>query len=146
MVNDYQLRQGMRRILASGKPHAPTLPEFLKLCRTVGHADDVPDRLPPPKHPALEGPQMGPWELLGNRRLLKYITTKVPENPKRYGDPPLPSNPRFAANVNTLVAMKNRWVSLMLEDATDEGVPIADQEFCWNECMKQAEAQIAERT
>lgn len=142
-LNDYQLRQGMRRMKFSGKPHPPSLPEFLKLCRTVGHTDDMPDRPALPRHPALEGPQMGPWEMLGNRRLLKYITTKVPQDPKRYGDPPVPSNPKFAANVDSLVAMKNRWVSLMLEDATEEGVPIADQEFCWNECMKQAERVIA---
>jgi hypothetical protein len=146
MLNDYQLAQGMRRMLYSGKGHPPTLPEFMKLCRTVGHADDVPDRPALPAHPALEGPVMGPWELLGNRRLLKYITTEVPKSPRRYGDPPEPSNPKFTANVNTLVAFKNRWVELMLASATEDGVPIKEQEDCWDGCMKQAEALIAEVT
>lgn len=142
-LNDHQLAKGMRRLVLSGKTHPPTLPEFLKLCRTIGYTDDVQDTPALPPHPALEGPQMGPWEMLGNRRLMKHITTKIPDSSHRYGDPPIPSNPVFAANVNTLVAFKNRWVELMLVSATDEGVPIGEQEDCWNGCMKQAEELIA---
>jgi hypothetical protein len=155
MLNDYQLAQGMRRMVYSGKAHPPTLPEFMKLCRTVGYADDVPDRPALPANPALEGPVMGPWEMLGNRRLLKYITTHVSVNPERYGRPASPegmkfskessadASPEFVRNVQTLVAMKNRWVELMLASATEDGVPIREQEDCWNGCMKQAEEIIA---
>jgi len=156
MLNDYQLAQGMRRMLYSGKGHPPTLPEFMKLCRTIGHLDDVPDRPLLPALPALDGTVMGPWEMLGNRRLLKYVTTHVSANPKRYGRPASPegmklskesnadASPEFVRNVQTLVAMKNRWVELMLASATDDGVPIREQEDCWDGCMKQAEAIIAE--
>lgn len=141
--------------MVSGKPHAPSLPEFMKLCRTVGHAEDIPDRLPPPGNPALEAPQMDPWEILGNRRMLKYITTVVSAGPKRYGrpasakgmkdskEPNADASPQFVRNVQTLVAMKNRWVDLMRASATEEGVPIKEQEDCWDACMKQAEEIIA---
>lgn len=143
-LSDYDIDRGIRRLIYSGKTHPPSLPEFMKLCRTVGHADDVPDRIVHQMHPALEGPQMGPWELLGNRRLLKYITTKVPANPSRYGDPRNNgADPKFRANVLTLVAHKNRWVDVMLASATDDGVPIVEQDDCWNACMSQAEEIIA---
>jgi hypothetical protein len=143
-LNDHQLAKGMRRLVLSGKGHPPTLPEFLKLCRTIGYTDDVPEPPALPLHPALEGPQLGPWEMLANRRMLKYVTTKIPENTRRYGNPPIQSNAKFAANVNTLVALKNRWLELMLASATDDGVPIKEQEDCWDECMRQAEAIISE--
>jgi hypothetical protein len=46
-------------------------------------------------------------------------------------------------NVKTLVGFKIRWVDLMLEVATDDGVPIDDQQQCWTECMRMAEEEIA---
>ena len=155
-LNDYQLAKGMRRLVLSGKAHPPTLPEFLKLCRTIGQTDDDAPALPP--HPALEGPQLGPWEMLGNRRLLKYITTVVSKDPRRYGRPAsaegmkvskgpnADASPEFVRNVQILVALNNRWVELMLASVTDDGVPIKEQEDCWDACMKQAEAIIAEAT
>lgn len=158
MLNDYQLQQGMRRMLFSGKPHPPALPEFMRLCRTIGHADDVPDQLPKKLHPALTqqiDTRVDAWTVLGNRRLLKYITTKIPEDTRRYGEPPsweamkdpeppnADASPEFIRNVKTLVAFKNRWTELMLEVATEQGVPIDDQEQVWDECMRMAEEEIA---
>lgn len=155
-LNEYQIQRGIRQLAYSGKAHVPSLPEFVKLCRDAEH-----DVRPSTVHPALtnHGAQMSPWELLGNRRLLKYITTVVSAKPQRYGRPassagmkpvegePLSPNadasPEFVRNVQTLVAMKNRWVELMLAAATEEGVPIVEQDDCWNACMKQAEEIIA---
>lgn len=155
-LNDYQVQRGIRQLAYSGKQHVPSLPEFVKLCRDAEH-----DVRPPTVHPALTrdaDPSMDPWGILANRRLLKYITTVVSADPQRYGRPasaagmkpkpgePLSPNadasPDFVRNVNILVAFKNRWADLMRESATDDGVPIADQEASWSECIRMAEAQI----
>jgi hypothetical protein len=159
MLNDYQLQRGMRRVLLSGKPHAPALPEFMKLCRTVGHDDSIADEVKPQQHPALAAPpvdeKVEAWTALGNRYLMKYISTKIPENTQRWGrpateggmklstEPNADASPEFVRNVKTLVGFKNRWVDLMLEVATDDGVPIDDQQQCWTECMRMAEEEIA---
>jgi hypothetical protein len=140
-LNDYQLRQGMRRLMYSGKGHAPTLPEFVKLCRTVGHTDDVPDAPSAPALPALTNESAWDrWALAGNRRLLGYVTRKIPPSPRCYGHR---DSPEFRAAIGTLAAMKNRWVELMQESATAAGVPPDDQNQSWRECMRQAEELIA---
>lgn len=54
-LDDFQLQRGMRRLVYSGKAHVPTLPEFVKLCRTVGIEDEGPSE---PAGPALEDPVM----------------------------------------------------------------------------------------
>jgi hypothetical protein len=141
-LNDYQLAQGMRRLKYSGKAHPPALPEFVKLCRTIGHADDIPDQPPPSGTSALayQGPEMDAWEILANRRLMQYITTKIPEKPRRYGDP---FSPLQEKNTLTLVAFKKRWAELMRTCADKDGVPIPEQEAIWGECMRMAEETIA---
>lgn len=136
-LNEYQLQRGIRQLAYSGKQHVPSLPEFVKLCRDGEH-----DVKPAQQHPALThqaGPQDDPWGWLANRRLLKHITTVVPKDPTCYGPRDTPS---FELNVKVLVAFKNRWADLMRESATAEGVPIADQEASWNECIRMAEEQI----
>jgi hypothetical protein len=156
-LNDYQLRQGMRRLAFSGKSSAPSLPEFVKLCRAIGHLDDIPDQvpaLPAIKHQPVEDP----WLTLANRRLLQYITTVIPANPNRYGRFPTyealkdpeqahlvnaDAGNEFVIAVNTLVAFKNRWAELMAQSANSDGVPIPEQEQTWNECMRMAEEAIA---
>lgn len=116
----------------------------MKLCRTIGHADDIADTQPMPVHPALtQDTGHDPWAMLANRRLLQYITTLIPKDPYRWGNPPKESNRAFARNVNVLVAFKNRWADIMRDSATADGVPIPEQEACWNECIRMAEAEIA---
>lgn len=158
-LNEYQIQRGIRQLAYSGKAHVPSLPEFVKLCRDAEH-----DVRPAQTHSALtdQSAQMGPWEILGNRRLLKYITTVVSAKPGRYGGPATAdgmkpvagealspnadASPEFVRNVQTLVAMKNRWVELMLASATADGVPLKEQEDCWDACIKQAEEIIANGT
>lgn len=130
----------MRRLILSGKAHAPALPEFVKLCRTVGHLDDVPDSpqtLPALTHQPAEADR---WLIAGNRRLLRHITTQISANSRCFGSPAKESNPAFVHNVETLVAMKNRWVEVMQETATSEGVPCDDQRMFWQECIREAQS------
>lgn len=131
-MNDYQLQQGMRRMLHSGKPHPPSLPEFVKLCRTVGHLDDVPDRSSLPKLPALPGGDFDKWDIASNNRLLSYVLRAGTKH--RYFDP---------EQTRILVALKNRWAELMQNSAVDDEVPAADQQSAWVECMRMAESEIA---
>jgi hypothetical protein len=139
MLNDYQLRQGMRRLIHSGKPHPPTLPEFVRLCRAVGRLDDIPE--PQIAYPALaHNNEPNPWEVKGSQRLLAYITTKIPQSPRRYGHR---DSPEFAKAIHALAAMKNRWVELMQESAGPDGVLVNEQDQCWAECMRMAEESIA---
>lgn len=148
---EHQIQRGIRQLAYSGKAHVPSLPEFVKLCRDAEH-----DFRPPVPHDALAGPEMDGWEMLGNRRLLRYITRKVSEAPNRYGQyasraalqnqssgPNADASPEFVRNVQTLVAMKNRWTELMIESKTEDGVPIKDQDECWGACMREAEEIIA---
>lgn len=149
-LNGYQVQRGIRQLAYSGKQHVPSLPEFVKLCRDAEH-----DAKPQQVHPALaHEASEDPWGGLANRRLLKYVTTVVSADPQRYGkpataeamkvskEPNADASPEFVRNVNILVAFKNRWADLMRGAATEEGVPIADQEASWNECIRMAEAQI----
>jgi hypothetical protein len=139
-LNDYQLRQGMRRLAFSGKSSPPSLPEFVKLCRAIGHLDEIPDERPAQTLPALEQ-EWDRWLLAGNRRLMRYITTKIPHDQQRYGRR---DEPQFATRINTLVAMKNRWVEVMQQSAGPDGVPPDEQNQCWSECMRTAETTIAQ--
>jgi hypothetical protein len=134
-LNDHQVQRGIRQLAYSGKAHVPALPEFVKLCRDAEH-----DFRPPAEHPAIAAPEWDRWLLAGNRRLMRYITTKAPEDPGRYGHR---EEPRFATNINTLVAMKNRWVEIMQDAAGPDGVPPDEQNECWRNCMREAEQLIA---
>jgi hypothetical protein len=141
-LNDYQVNQGIRRLLYSGKAHVPALPEFVRLCRAIGHMDDVPDQRPAMKHPALthDAPEPDRWTIAANRRLLRYITKRCSESARCFGDPSNESNPLFVHNVETLVAMKNRWAEVMQETADENGVPVEDQRVFWQECIREAES------
>jgi hypothetical protein len=135
-LNGHQIQRGVRQLAYSGKQHVPSLPEFVKLCRDAEH-----DIRPPVAHPALAAPEWDRWLLAGNRRLMRYVTTKIPADPQRYGHR---DEPQFAARINTLVAMKNRWVEVMQQSAGPDGVPPDEQNQCWAECMRTAETTIAQ--
>lgn len=127
-LNDHQVQRGVRQLAYSGRSHVPSLPEFVKLCRDAEH-----DIRPPVPHPAIAAPEWDRWLLAGNRRLLGYITRKIPESPHRYDH----------SGVMPLVAMKNRWVEIMQGAAGPEGVPPDEQNQCWAACMREAEEIIA---
>jgi hypothetical protein len=138
MLNDYQLAQGMRRLVYSGKTHPPTLPEFVKLCRTVGHADDVPDqRSQLPTSRALAGPddEFDGWAIAANFRLLGYILRKGVA--QVYFDP---------RETGILVAFKNRWADLMRASGSREEVPVADQDAAWIQGMRMTEAEMKRKS
>lgn len=146
----------MRRLVYSGKAHPPTLPEFMKLCRTIGFDDNVPDEIQRPRLPMPDDGFDG-WAVLANRRLLRHITTVIPANPQRYGvfptieamkDPErahlvnADAGAEFVNSMHILAAFKNQWADLMRDAATEEGVPLDEQDAAWDTGIRQAEEQI----
>lgn len=132
-LNDYQLQQGIRRVVYSGKAAAPSLPEFVKLCRTVGQADDVPDDPQATKPQMLEytGGNFDKWDIAGNRHLFAYVLRKLDK--KRCFD---------ERETKILVRFKNLWADQMRLSAGDETVPVEEQVEVWEECIKRAETEM----
>lgn len=151
----------MRRVVFSGKSAAPSLPEFVKLCRTVGQSDEIADEPPPSTLPALTHDEpANDWPAKANFHLRSYLNTQLAEDSQRYGRPAsylamkdvarvndktLDASSQFVRNVGILVKYKNLWAEQMKLSENDEGeVPIEEQKEVWAECMKRAEAEIAQ--
>lgn len=115
-------------------------------------------RVTAPIMPVGDGWPGDDWLAAANQHLLKYIRTQLAADSQRYGrgpsyramteparvaDKTLDAAPEFVRNVNTLVKYKNIWTDQMRLSATADGVPIEEQQEVWAECMKRAEAEIA---
>jgi hypothetical protein len=152
-----EVERGMRRLVYSGRDAVPSLPAFVKLCRTIG--DEIDDG-PAEHRPALPAPgdEQDAWQVAGNRHLQAHVTRTVNENPQCYGRPAtakamkeLPrethpnadASPEFIANMGLLVAAKNAWVNAMRVYGGD--APVDIQQGCWKQHIEAAEAEIAER-
>lgn len=158
-LNDYQLQQGMRRLVNSGKASVPSLPEFVKLARTVGHDDSIADEAPRNLAALTYEDQGDKWLAEANFHLRSYLNTKLAENSQRYGRPAsyeamkdparkndktLDASPEFVRNVGVLVNFKNLWAEQMKLSEDPKGeVPVQEQQDVWVECMRRAEAEIA---
>lgn len=150
-LSDYQLAQGMRRIVNGGKTTPPSLPEFMKACRTVGHDDAFDDG---PRMPALPPPDSysgDKWDVAADLHLLAHIRRVMSDDPRKYGH--LGKNgtgwtDEFEANVKRLVAAKNQWAADMRDVARHTGgsVDVEVQREAWRDYMRAAEAEIAEVT
>lgn len=125
----------MRRIVLGSVAHVPSLPEFVKLCRTVGNDDSMGDE--PPTQQLISPPEDAPgtqfdnWGCAANRHLLAYILRAVKDR-------------RAVVGTNVLVRFKNLWADQMRLSADPKGeVPIDEQQDVWAECMRRAEEEIA---
>lgn len=164
MLMDFEIDRGMRRIIFSGKGHVPTLPEFVKFCRTIGGDDfDEGPRLAALPNP--DGFKGDEWDMAAGRHLLAYITRVMPQNPQRYGRPAsylamkgdrkksqnADASPQFIRAVGILVQFKNAWARDMregnLDPETGEVTPpnAQSQKDSWEDCMQRAEAAIAQK-
>lgn len=138
-----ELERGMRRLVYSGKAHVPTLPEFVKLCKSVG--DDAEfggpkgaAALPPPAQTVTDA-----WGAQANLHLLGYVQKNHRDfrGGMPYGGHPLPW---LVARTAILVRWKNEWARLMRESDEPDRESAA-QKSLWAACMSQAEDEI-ERT
>lgn len=150
-LSDFQLARGMRRLVASGRTAAPSLPEFRSFCTRMGHDEDAAER-----PPALGAPDTfagDAWDIRANRLLLAHITKRLSVAPRCYG--PIkpfnfrlqsdgryenPASPEQAAATAVLVAYKCAWARDMREW---EGSPTGEeQRLAWEDCMSRAETEI----
>lgn len=149
MLNDFQLRRGLRRLVFGGwKGGPPNLPDFVRLCRAIG--DDAPDEGPQQRValPAPESTQkFDGWDIAGNMRFWKYITHRLTARPRAWG---VRGSAQQAESTRIAVRYKNTWAQDMREsdvmDAATGEVIQATQEVqdrAWVDCMERAEADIA---
>lgn len=138
-LSDLQLQRGLRRLLHSGKPHVPTLPEFIRLARSIGNDPDLGDEAPrPPPMRALPErvPESELWNRQGNTHLMAYVGRHA----ARFRPDGL-WGPRGEPVTMILVRWKNEWASLMRQCAPDE--VLDGGRSLWDNCMSQAEAEIS---
>lgn len=135
-LSDYQLQRGMRRVLYSGKTTAPTLPEFLKLCRTIGHDDNIPDDPPVATVAQLthDGWQGDAWDIAANRHMLKHVITRTVERRAPYR----------VSGIDALLAAKKLWAKDMRDLSTNGEIPVEIQRKIWADYIEGAERQIAQ--
>jgi hypothetical protein len=132
-MNDFELQRGLRRLVASGKAHVPTLPEFVKLCRAVGDdaefgGSKATNALPAPP-PAITDV----WGSAANTHLLGYVLGHAKDF----------RGPDCGRRTEILVRWKNEWARLMRDsDESEREVPA--QKSLWAACMNQAETEIAQ--
>jgi hypothetical protein len=129
-----EFERGLRRMLHSGKPHIPTLPEFLRLCREVG--GDDPDAPQPLK---LTAPLQPPPDKIlkeGGKNLLREILRAA----HRWGPARGDRAGRHEADTLVLVRWKNEWVRLMR--SADEDERESSHRQWWRQCMTAAWAEI----
>ena len=149
-LNDYELERGMRRVAYSGKANMPSLPEFIRLCRLNGHADDVSDG-PMMSAPQINGPESGiqGWDRMAGIHFLRYLDRHVNSNKSgRYGTSryngagnPLTISDEMRARVGMLIEAKNYWALEMREGGDAEHDPQYQRKF-WHELMAVAESRI----
>lgn len=147
-LTDYELERGMRRLVYSGRGHVPSLPEFVKLCRTIGQADDISEGPQAPQLPAPDNDHFDVWGIAANRHLLAYVLERTPRRTRRYAPDwtsrggTVHPGPETIERTAILVKWKNEWADRMRAIADDHGVDAADQRDIWANCMTLAENEI----
>lgn len=151
-LSEIEIERGLRRLVYSGASHVPTLPEFMKLARTVGSGEQFGEPRPPN---ALPAPSWSgdAWDAAANPHLLAHITRMLKADPQRYGRaatylgmrvafaPNADASGEFIEAMQTLVAAKKLWAEEMR--ITPEDVrTVAYQREQWTEFMAAAETQI----
>ncbi len=140
-LKDHELQRGMRRIASGGKPHVPTLPEFLTACRRIGDDQEFGGQK---QTQALthEATITDPWGAVANQHLLAYTLKHAAQFA---GGKPDNSRKRWLnCRTQILVRWKNEWARLMREADEADREPQAQRNL-WAACMAQAEDEI-ERT
>jgi hypothetical protein len=165
-LRDFEVDRGLRRLVYGGKPHVPTLPEFVKLCRTIGVAEDVDDGPKPAALPNPEAWKGDHWDVEANHHLRAHLMRRMQAKPRCYGrpasylamqgstretSPNADASPEFIRAVHILRDYKKAWARDMREGnvdpSTGEVTPpsLADQKAAWEDCMQRAEAAIAQQ-
>lgn len=135
-LSEIEVERGLRRLVYSGASHVPTLPEFMKLARTVGDSHEFGE---PQSRQALPAPQYAgdAWEITANGHLLAFILAE-------WGRLKLsPTENRRATEI--AVTAKKLWAADMRELAAKGGgtVPVDTQRAMWREYVDGVREEIA---
>ena len=149
-LTDAQIERGFRRLVFGWKGGPPSLPDFVRVCRSIG--DDTVEEGPQPRHiplPAADDAKFDGWAITSNNRFFKYIGHRLTSEPRAWGPPAVHAN-RPLPPMCIAVAYKNAWAQDMRDaDTVDtqsgEVVRLsqAEQDRAWVDCMKRAETDIA---
>lgn len=160
MLTAAQHERGLRRLVFGWKGGPPSLPDFMRLCRSIG-TDEFDEGEPDqPRLPAPDAFTGDNWDMAANRYLLGHIAKRMKEDPKFYGRPAsskmlqapekdlrelgvdthyLDASGEFVANVNKLVSAKNAWAADMRDLAVNGEVPPSTQKAVWYDLIGTAE-------
>jgi hypothetical protein len=161
-LTDAQVDRGFRRLVFGWKGAPPSLPEFVRVCRSIGD-EDIDEGPQPLALPNPDKFQCDGWDIAGNMRLLKHITTtlaaksdalgQVPEMQREYRHGKffrllsVPS-PQQVQTTAILVAYKKAWSQDMREWGVDAETgellkpTLAQQDEAWSSCMERAMIEI----
>lgn len=159
-LDHHQIERGMRRLLFSWKGGPPNLPEFMRLCRSVGSDEFDEGRSTFPQLTHDDGFKGDAWDMAANRYLLGHIAQRCKENPLHFGRPAsyemlqaplkdleqlgvdkhyLDASAEMVDKVGRLVAAKNAWAADMRDIAVKGEVPVEQQKSVWREYIARAE-------
>lgn len=146
-LKDYELDRGLRRLVHSGRDGVPSLPAFVKLCRTIQDdgVDEGPSPIALPNPDKWEGDK---WDIASNLRLMAYLMRQVVEKTRVFG---APDSPEMKRATDIFVDHKKRWAALMrdwdVNRETGEIIepPMEDQNASWAGLIESAEAEVALR-
>lgn len=135
-LNTVELERGMRRLVHSGRDQVPSLPAFVRLCRTIGHDDAIPDDPPQATVAQLtrDGWNGDAWDIAANQHMLKHVIRRTVERRAPYR----------VTDIDALLAAKKLWAQDMRDLAVNGEVPVEMQKQLWLEYLDGAERQIAQ--
>lgn len=144
-LTDLQIERGFKRFVFGWKGGPPSLPDFVRMCRSIG--DDTVDEGPRPfVLPAPEPDKYDGWDITGNNRFLNYVKTRLANHPRAWG---VPGSTKQAEATRIAVAYKNAWAQDMREAGTLDAAtgefampPREVQDRTWIDAMGRAEADI----
>lgn len=131
-LKDFELERGMRRLVYGGKPHIPSLPEFLRMSREVGGDDFASaDHKPVPPSHQIEQAPYPQWLEQANRRLLDYFAKAAAR--RVY----------FLTQeaVQPFIDAKNYWAQDMREATASGSLPADNGKAWWQDYIAAAEKQ-----
>lgn len=160
-LRDPQIERGLRRLLFGWKGPPPSLPDFMRLCRSVGtdeFDEDNSDQLRIAKEDSFRGDI---WDMAANRYLMGHIAKRLAATANFYGKPAsvsllrapakdlqdlgidphyLDASGQMVTQIIKLVAAKKEWAADMRDLAVKGEVPVEQQQAIWRDYISRAEA------
>lgn len=140
-LTDYEIQRGTRRLVYNGRRDVPSLPEFVRLCRSSGSSDIDEGPQAPVTRLSYDQGNFDRWDVAANNHLLAHIRRRLGPNHAAYG---IRHSHAMERCTQALVKAKNLWAQVMREEAGDSPeVDVETQQTFWKHCIGEAEREIA---